>query len=755
MWIQRGKTLLIQLIIVIMFFLAGCQTKNGTASENDKKNTGYLDNMGQYDFLEELNLVWKDNSLDDLQAAFNLPIEEVKQEGERAFRTIYDIKEDRIVAFRNHLLGFRDSWSGISGVNNQGEVFSEVIMVDPEREGRQIDLLGPSARGKGYAAYKYVIDESGNISGQWFYTLDEYFKKVSEFYVDKPLGRNTVNAVAEDGSGNIHVIFRISEEESSYLIFSAKGEKLFETTIGHPFTWHEFYAMDSGQIIVCMEDCNNWQFIEADLQSGKINVLAELTWETIRKQALDHSNVSSYACVKSENELVYCNADGIYVYDVQKKLLKMVYKWANHGIVPQEFLSVSAKEDGTVRVIYLDLEGPQYLLLKPKFEETEIKSIIFAVTPEHKSIYTSAAAAFNKKYPTYNIVLKDDYEETPLLTQLGSGEGPVIVDTKITGFEALKKLWQSLDGYLEKTGLVDELYPQALEFGRIGDNTYGIVTSFAIESLLVGDSKLLGWNYDEFLNAVENSEVPVFSYEYVSEPSDYRKRFFDILSNGEDDNAYFEKDKGTVNFGTPKFERILSLAENANPCLPFENGTILSEGKSLCEIVYVSNVKRLVNTRMRLESGEVFVVGHPMKAGAKHLLEADAPITIRSTATDEEKQMAYTFFKLLLSHESAMQLTNNSTIYTEHFSVRKEILEEQFKTYERIYEINGDPAIDKEKERVLFEELLENSVIKRSFPATLQSVFDEEINAYLDGEIPGELLDSRLKSRVSLYLDEN
>lgn len=750
---QTKRIVLFQMIIVLMLLLTGCHAKDGNVSTAKTENKDSSEDSLQYQFLEELDLTWKDNSLDELQAVFHIPVGEVKQEGENVFQTQYDIKEDKIVAFRNHLLtNYKESWSGVSGITDSRETFSKVITVDTERVGRQLDRIGPIAGGSGYVAYKYDLDDSG-ICGHWFYVLDENFEKVSEFYSPELLDRNGLAAIAVDGNGNLHVITSVGK--SSYVIFSPDGEKIFETTIEyHLFSDHQLYAKDDGRVIVCCEDCNEWKFLEADIEKRTMNQLVELDFKTIQKiQTIRTMN--HYTCMKSEKELLYCNDEGVYAYDVEKQKFNLVYKWANHGIVPQELKCVVAKEDGTVKVIYQDTEGIHYLLLKPKFEDTEMKTVIFAVTPEHKSIYTGAAAAFNKKYPTVNIVLKDDYEETPLLTQLGSGEGPVIIDTEITGFDALEKLWQPLDGYLEKSGLLQDLYPQALEFGQIGDTTYGIVTNFAIESLLVKDSDLLGWDYDGFLNAVEKCDGSVFSYEFIFNPTDYRGYFLEYLSNGLEDNIYLNQKEGTVIFGTPEFKRLLTLAEKANPALPSDDGKILLEGKSLCEMLYISNVEQLVELRIRLESGEVYASGCPTKNGGKHLLEADAPIAIRSTATDEEKQIAYTFFKLLLSHDSAMSLTDNISIYTEHFSVRKDILQEQFKTYEQVYEINRGPAIDKEKDGILFEELLENSVVKKSFPADLQRVFDEEIGEYLDGEIPGELLDSRLKSRVGLYLDEN
>ena len=129
--------------------------------------------------------------------------------------------------------------------------------------------------------------------------------------------------------------------------------------------------------------------------------------------------------------------------------------------------------DGTIEILYQDVGGRNYVVLKPTENKEELKSITIAVSPYNKNAYLSAAAYFVQKYPQYNVIVKDDYDETSLLTQLGAGEGPVLIDTELTGFENLEKLWQPLDGFLEASGLAKEVIPEALELGKIGGVTYG------------------------------------------------------------------------------------------------------------------------------------------------------------------------------------------------------------------------------------------------------------------------------------------
>ena len=132
---------------------------------------------------------------------------------------------------------------------------------------------------------------------------------------------------------------------------------------------------------------------------------------------------------------------------------------------------------------------------------------------------------------------------------------------------------------------------------------------------------------------------------------------------------------------------------------------------------------------------------------------------MRSTANEEEKQIAYTFLKIYLSKD-AMSATSSTMM----FPVRRDVLEEQLKAYENTVEMmkkggNYDPGympeLDWDKDVAFLNDLIENGVVKKTFPAGLQRVFDEELGDYLAGRIDGGALDEHLRSRVWLYLEES
>lgn len=745
---KNPRIVMAALAVVLMF--SGCGAKNESEGNqlNDKEVTPSTLN---YEFIEEEQFAWKDNSLDELQAVFNLPLEAVKAEGEMNGGAVrYFACENGIVRFKNHLNVLpKNSWSGASGIDNHGQVFSEKIEIDSEKFGTQVDELGSVAGSTDYVAYDFEMGEGKEVVEQSFYRLNDRFELIGSVQV-KELFDYQVTDIAGDAKGDYHALVRGSHG-SYYVIYSPDGEKLFESSVNDGA---RFRVLDDGSVLVLQDIFENgmlekYSFAEADVENKVLKEIAELDSQKI-------SDFTGTLAAKSRNEIVWCNSEGIYICNEKGEEARRVYLWANHGISFLGITNIFAKADGTIGLIYQDDGGFNGLWLKPTLEEVEIQRITFATSSWRKDDYVEAVTAFNRMYPSYNIEIKDDYEEVTLRTQLGAGTGPVLVDTSLTGFDGLKKLWQPLNSFLEETGLADELIPQATEFGKIDGETYGIVTAYTIDLLITKDKSFADWNYEGFLDAAEKFDGATFVYEYDYGITDRRSSFFSALSNGLNDNLYFDLEDNSMIFGTPAFERVLKIAEKAKECPLYADGLTLKNGEALCEIYSVSNISSLTALRKRIENGD-YAVGYPTKNGAKYLLWAKQPITIRCTATEEEKKIAYSFLKMILSHDIAEKECSGP--YGRLLSVRKDILKDQMDYYNAVFKYNKDfnpdlVELDREKDEALFEELLSNAVPLHKFPADLQNVFDEEFDEYLNGEIPADLLDSRLKSRIGLYLDE-
>ena len=210
-------------------------------------------------------------------------------------------------------------------------------------------------------------------------------------------------------------------------------------------------------------------------------------------------------------------------------------------------------------------------------------------------------------------------------------------------------------------------------------------------------------------------------------------------------------------FGTPEFERAVRVSEKARKCPPAGEGDALRNGEALCEHVDLLIVPQVVRLRRRIEANDERIIGYPTNEGGRNLIVAQAPVAMRSTATEEEKKIAYTFLKTMLSKESQMVQTNNN------LSVRRDVLEYQFHQYEHDVEMMKElgtydaafaPELDWEKDEEFYWSLIRNGKVKRPFSAGAEKIFDEEFGEYLDGRIDGKTLDDHLKNRVWLYLQE-
>ncbi len=756
---ERKGIIYVLTSMMLLMLLSSCRIE----SKGEEGQTTSIDASSkaetEYIFLEDEEIKWKDNSLDDWQAAINLPIKEIKAEGEMAGGILkYIACEAGAVRFKTHLLNnYEKSWSGASGINDFGEEFSAEIKVDLERLGTQVDLLGPVSGEKAYVAINCLRNEEGKVIGFWLYRLGINYEKLRDVWIDISMDKGPAD-LSGDAEGNWHLIFYdYALRKYKYVILSAEGSLIFEAAGDFSKGLREF---GKGRIAVCESgtDGRSQRILEADISQGILLEIGNLSFNTVYAETNMSEKMIYFVTPVNSNELAWCGKEGLYLCNVEGKETRVAYRWANHGIMVHDVRDIYAGQDGTITLIYKDAGGMNVLLLKPTEEKMAIKSITLATSPYLKDTYAAAAAYFNKTYPSYNIIIKDDYDETSLLTQLGSGTGPVLVDTALTGFEDLEKLWQPLDGFFEESGLMDELIPEAMELGKIEGTTYGIVTEFFIRALVITDPIPADWDYAGFLNSVEKFEGVALTNEYYHDFTDARFFFFQMLSNSMEDNVWLDVEKDTSIFGTPDFERVLKASEKAAKCPTSENGKALRDEEALCEVFDVTNVERLVQLRARQDTGER-ILGYPTKNGAKYRLVAKNPISLRRTASDEEKAIAYTFFKILLSHETAEEALHN-IFSNKYFSVRKDMLEISMDSYARktadgkLAGIDG-LALDRKRDGALFDELLRNSIVQKNYPSGLQHIFDEELEAYLRGEIGGKILEDHLKSRVWLYLHEN
>ena len=742
-------------VLLATAMFAGC----AESGKNTNSARPAEDPETEFSFLEIADDAWSDNNVDELHAVFNLPLSGLEVEGEFG-----GTGGGRFLAegggfwFQSHVFSDRrKSWFGVRGITVGGEEIDLRVEVDPDGTAGLPEKLGAISGRNGYVAYG-CDSRDGEVVAYQLYELDENFQ-TTRHVTAEAMGGRALDSLMGDGNGNFHATYRERNGRSHYVIFSPEGKLVFEAVPENEVSLH---ACAGGSVALCeskftdaARQSSEKRFFAVDAESGKLEELSISKDETIRKKTRD---VACVVAPISDRQLAWCNRDGVYVRDVTTGKTIEAYKWSRHGINPVGIQGITVMSDGGFGVLYSEgLKSYAYVLLRPTEEKESLKTVTIAVSPYNKDFYLQMVSYFNKRYPSYIVDVREDYDELTLMTQLGAGDGPVLVDTELTGFEEMENLWQPLDGFLTQSGLADELIPQAAELGKIGDVTCGIVNQFRLEAMIVPQSGPKDWDYEGFLKAEEDFDGAALCYWATEGLEDRREMFLDVLKGGADDSYYLNGDGGKAIFGTQQFERVLKLSEKARRCPPADEGRALREGKALYEREDLITVEQVIRLRRRLVANGERVLGYPTSSGARHRIVARAPLALRSTATKEEKNVAYTFMKCMLSREAIMELMNGG------LSVRRDALECQLKEYESeisvrkemgIYDPEFMPELEWDADVAFYWELINGAEVKKPFSIGLQHVFDEEFGEYLDGRIDGKTLDDHLKNRVWLYLQE-
>ena len=400
-----------------------------------------------------------------------------------------------------------------------------------------------------------------------------------------------------------------------------------------------------------------------------------------------------------------------------------------------------------------------YVSLREVTERSDVTELEFAVSSVRKQTYQIAADEFNKRFPTYHVSVKDDYDEKQLLTKLIAGDGPVLIDSSLTGFEGQEKLWMPLDNLFVQLGLDGELMEEAMKLGELDGRLYGVVSNFWIQTVVTKAKKSGHWDYEEFMDYVREKPIDaIFNYDAGNKGLTL---FTELFNHGLGDNYYLDVDLGGKSFEGREFQGLLDLAGKyfGSEGLRPEDERLWPEGGALCYRVTITKPEDL--EAFRLFYGEdAFFVGYPSREGEGHYLCSVSPLTVRKTAGVKEKAAALTFIRYLLSEEVQKEASKDLNFF---LSVRKDVLDFQIRGMKggtTVYSA-GYPAIKiKEKpdyewtERVLHE-LLDHSTPRKTFPKELRDIVIGELEEYLDGGITRDALVDHLKNRVGLYLSEN
>ena len=779
-------------LILISFIFAACSKgTNGsgaTGNSEEKQSIGLSEDMQKLlqetDWTALDNREWKDNTLDVWEASTS---QLIKFKGEEGLESYGKAADD----FCLTPSGASIYLSRLSR-NSNGNIILLMERVRCTRDGRAEDKI--LARGQNLA--KPEIMAYGIVSGteelwgllqateempqQIFWQLNDDStiqtdgKRMAVSFLGQDCDSEDIDQFMLDRDGHLFLLttkMKYHEENGSlyldasekcFYVVSSQGGCLLAKVLERETkdtAEPAFIPLPEGKVGISTYDGEGSErkltLFGFDASLGDLTPLA----------ALAHTYLTNYAiALSNRGTVISADSGGIWERDLKGGEARQLYTWKNHGMRPQAVYAINASEENMIDLVFLDGEGLHYVSLRPVNQNRQITELVMAVSSSVEK-FEEAVMRFNQKYPSYHLTLKSGYDGTRLSSELISGNGPVLIDTNLTGFETQKKYWEPLDGVLEAMGLLDELEPKALEAGKIDGTTYGIITDFYLETLITTDPATKNWNYDTFLEYLQNhSERPYLYMDYDANcGSLFVCRFW---QHGLEDGVLLSGSKKESYFDTDRFRAILKLAQEK--CQ--NNGKL--DDKDARSRLYDGETSFLLTwffkpsdvALFRLTYGdEAYIVGEPMQNGAAHVLRSADPITIRSTATLEEKKGALLFIRELLSYESQMEASKEVNF---NFSVRKDVLKELIMnldsdTYLDSNAYLGVSSVTKlgskanpQKDYQQLQELLENSVPLTNLPKEISGILWEELDPYFEGAASQDDVIGKLKNRINLYLQE-
>lgn len=761
---KKGKRFVAILCIALCFCLsAGCAPESS--------ESGFVPEAPE-DYFEQFDagiLNWKDNSLDAYSAQFICVLEPTESEDCFNGGGSLVMGTHRITKMQKHL-----------GLEDPLKSWDELLFVTDQQESGNVRLAFPFTpdsinqawtMGAVYGSDHYIcvnIEASPQDGTLYhFFEVTEDLEVVNDFYADflDEFEFDHVDDLYKDASGNIHIfVENAGDPFLTYHITNALGELR-----GTHVLWKE--GEDSRQYI---------DFSPCPLYDGRMAVSAPYFGESRLKTKTDTFLMDPITGEKEmlisqenyqgdevlcstlwdESTILYATGIGIYLCDLSWENARLLYQWSNHGLSVSGARVQPCEKEG-IAVCCWNSEETCGLFLEPTKEEVPIRQITFAVPKNRVRAYEKIVQTFNRKYPAYHVELKSDYDQTLLLTEIIAGEGPVLVDSALTGFEELSNLWEPLDGMLEATGLTGELNAKALECGKIDSVTYGVTNDFALLTVLTLDRavKAEDWTYEEFLDYVETHPSAKAVFPPVPLNRSGNTLIFSYLMHGLEDNYLLDPGNKGNCLNADRLERVLGLAQKyCSDQEPLEPGA-LSTGEALFIGKSILGVGSILADR-RTFGEERFYVGYPTEDGGKHFLSGSDPVAVRKTASNEDKKAAFTFLRELLSYAGQKALSTDANY---HISIRKDIMEEQLEEEIRSL-LSQETEVDgirtekqreqMDREKAFFLELLEKAVPEPRLPSELEDILWTEFSDYFDGKITKDLLTDHLRNRVQLYFNE-
>ena len=288
------------------------------------------------------------------------------------------------------------------------------------------------------------------------------------------LGPDTVTV---DADGYVHLAGEaLRDDFSDYQIYSPEGEKIWSKSFSKDAFWR-MLTLSDGSVAVDSrmkngEQSYQHQIAQINVKTGEECILFKYAeendkgWETIR--AVNRLDQERWLIVKQA---------GLYLCDNAGKELGCLYSFKEYGMEVNDVTNISVDRAGKVSLLIQNQQGTFFLYLVPAPKEIHVTEL---AVPKGVQAYNAAVSEFNLKHPDRQIVIKDDYDKTQLLTMLMAGEGPAMIDSRLLSFRDHTEYFEPLNEIYDELGLTGILNEAALKLGAVDEKYYGIVLDFYI-----------------------------------------------------------------------------------------------------------------------------------------------------------------------------------------------------------------------------------------------------------------------------------
>ena len=724
---------------ILLVLLCGCTSNNTpeikqVEEEKESESTFYYQESD----------VWQDNSLDVYSAKFVTSLGFTDMEDALAGGAEqYILGKEKAMVFKKHL--FQDvnaCWDELKFYDQDKNEESHRLEFEKDQL-NQAWVVGSVFDSDHCIMLNVEIGEDAKLLYK-FFEVDDNLQILKTYYVNG-LDENEYefpDQILVDTEGNIHMITQKQKETWNYYVYSVSDDllKKIKQKASLEQKVNLFYLSDGrvGEVV-------DGKLYLTDIDSGEVDLLAEMNNECFRCVYMD------------DGSILYVDGKGVHSCDKSSGNDVILYTWENHGISCYNVVDLQLSKEKVINILYASQSTVDYLQLVPTTEDVPVKTIEFAVSSSAFNKYQENVKEFNKEYPSLHIEMKKyGLNDSKLMTELIAGQGPQLLDSFLVGFEENAKYWEPMNDFYEKNNLRDVLIPQTMESGEIKGIPYGVVTDFSVNTMISFTEPPKEWDFESFLKSFsENGTIrkSVYNARNGSDGYSFATLFYHDLNQ----KFLYDAETGATKFDGQEFHEIMELAQHFMEHKNQADIDSFRQGEAPYAVVNIRQVGDLACLRVWGEE-QLRYIGYPSEDGAVHLIEGSDPLCVRANSSDEEKKVAFTFLKFLMSYD--VQKSRNNA-YTQ-WSARKEVLEEQFENVDdnSISSLIGFPQISLEEYGSFNEdyatlcELLSDAKPKRALPRELQNILVEEVSAYLDGNLSEEVMTAHLTDRVELYLKE-